>query len=148
MEDTLELAKRTIEATTQRCVRSTEVPTLNCRFKTNDRMLRYSRVLCNVFMDTFCTSGKVGPLTRENTSCQLFTTEFGHLFVVPLPSKTGVSIKAALKRYFKDVGVPQMMICDAAREQIRGDSRVLCDEAGWQIYELEKDTPAVNRAER
>ena len=144
----LELAKRTIEATTQRCVRSTEVPTLNHRFKTNDRMLRYSRVLCNVIMDTFFASTRVGPSTRGNTCCQLFATEFGHVFVVPLPSKTGVSITAALKRYFKDVGVPPMMICDAAREQIKGDSRVLCYEAGCQIYELEKGTPAANRAER
>ena len=41
-----------------------------------------------------------------------------------------------------------MMICDAAREQIKGDSGVLCNEAGCQIYELEKGTPAANRAER
>ena len=41
-----------------------------------------------------------------------------------------------------------MIICDAAREQIQGDALMLCNESGCQIYQLEKDTPAANRAER
>jgi len=41
-----------------------------------------------------------------------------------------------------------MIICDAAREQVQGDTLLLCNEAGCQIYELAKDTPAANRAKR
>ena len=141
-------AQKTIEMTTQRCVRSGEVPSLNRRYKTNDRMLRYARVSTDVFMDTFFTAKRLGPSTRGFTCCQIFVTEFGHVFVVPLQSKAGERIKYALKKYFKDVGVPPMIICDAAREQVQGDALLLCNEAGCQIYELAKDTPAANRAER
>ena len=65
-----------------------------------------------------------------------------------MPSNSGINIKGALKSYFKEVSVPPMIICDAAREQIQGDSLLLCNEDGCQIYELEKDTPASNRADR
>ena len=41
-----------------------------------------------------------------------------------------------------------MIIYDATREQIKGDSRILCDEVGCQVYKLEKDTPPANRVER
>ena len=140
--------QRTIDVTTQICVRSGELPSLNRRYKTNDCMLRYARVLSDVFMDTFFTAKRLGPSTRGYKCCQIFVTEFGHVFVVPLESKAGERIKFALKKYFKDVGVPPMIICDAAREQVQGDALLLYNEAGCQIYELAKDTPAANRAER
>jgi len=82
-------AQRTIDVTTQRCVRSGELPSLNRRYKTNDRMLRYARVLLDVFMDTFFTAKRLGPSTRGYKCCQIFVTEFGHVFVVPLKSKAG-----------------------------------------------------------
>ena len=34
------------------------------------------------------------------------------------------------------------------REQVQGDSRIICHEAGCTIVKLEKGTPAANRAER
>jgi len=98
-------------------------------------------------MDTFFTAKRLGPSTRGCTCCQIFVTEFGHVFGVPLQSKAGERIKFVLKKYFKDIGVPPMIICDAAREQVQGDALLLCNEAGCQIYELAKDTPAANRAE-
>jgi hypothetical protein len=111
-------------------------------------MLRYNRVATDVFMDTFFSSKKTGPTTRGYTCCQIFCTEFGHVFVVMMESKAGSNIAFALKKYFKTVGVPPMIIADAAREQIQGDALLLCNEAGCQIYQLEKDTPSANRAER
>ena len=141
-------AQRTTEMTTQRCVRSGEVPSLNQRYKTNDRMLLYARVSMDVFMDKFFTAKRLCPSTRGFTCCQIFVTEFGHVFAVPLQSKAGEWINYALKKYFKDVGVPPMIICDAARDEVQGGSLLLCNEAGCQIYELAKDFPAANRAER
>ena len=99
-------------------------------------------------MDTFFSSKKAGPTTRGFKCCQIFCTEFGHVFVVMLESKAGNNVAFALKKYFKSVGVPPMIICDAAREQIQGTALTLCNEAGCQIYQLEKGTPAANRAER
>ena len=112
----IELAKRTAKVTTQLCARSKEPATLNRRFKSNDRMLRYNRVATDVFMDTFFSAKKIGPSTRGHKCCQIFCTEFGHVFVVMLESKSGKDIAYALKKYFKTVGVPPMIICDAATD--------------------------------
>ena len=53
-----------------------------------------------------------------------------------------------MKRYFKEVGVPDHFICDQARKQVKGEACILCNEAGCHIVELEKGAPALNRAER
>ena len=65
-----------------------------------------------------------------------------------MPTKSRVNIRLVLKWYFKEVEVSPMIIYDATREQIKGDSRILCDEVGCQVYKLEKDTPPANRVER
>ena len=54
----------------------------------------------------------------------------------------------ALKRYFKEIGVPDKLICNRAIEQVKGDAQKLCHDAGCTVVELEKNTPASNRAER
>ena len=99
-------------------------------------------------MDTFFSSKKSGPLHRGFTSCQVFATEFSHTFVVPMGGKSGIEIAQAIKRYFKEIGVPQHLICDQAKEQVRGSALILCNEAGCMVMELEKGTLASNRAER
>ena len=144
----IEMAKKTIRATTQLAVRTVEEPSLTRKYQTNDRMLRYPRLSTDTFMDTFFSSKKSGPSYRGFTTCQIFATEFGHVFAVPMEGKSGIKIAQALKRYFKEVGVPSHLICDQAREQVRGDARILCNEAGCHVIELEKGTPAANRAER
>ena len=102
----LEMAKRTIRATTQLAVRTVDEASLTRKFRTNDRMLRYIRLSCNTFMDTFLSSKRVGPSARGYTTCQVFATEFGHVFVVPMEGKSGSQVAQAIKRYFKEVGVP------------------------------------------
>lgn len=143
----LEIAKRTLKSTTQLGVRSVDVPTLNRRFHMNDRRLRYMQVACDTFMDTFFATKKAKSI-RGYTCTQLFATEFGHVFAVMMDSKKGKNIALAIKRYFKEVGVPLHLICDGAAEQVAGDARILCDEAGCTVVELEAGTPQANRAER
>jgi len=78
----------------------------------------------------------------------VFATEFGHVFVVPMKGKSGFTISRAIKHYFKEIGVPDKLIRDQAREQVKGDSRILCNEAACTVVELEKGVPSSNRAER
>ena len=80
--------------------------------------------------------------------CQVFATEFGHVFVLLMEGKCGIKIDQVLKQYFKEIGVPLHLICDQAWEQVQGDARMLCNEPGCMVIELEKGTPAANRAER
>ena len=65
-----------------------------------------------------------------------------------MEGKSGIKIAQTLKRYFKEIGVPFNLICDQAKEQVKGDARILCNEVGCHVVELEKGTPAANRAER
>ena len=73
------IAKATILATTQRLVRSLAEPSLNKRYNTNDRMLRYYRIRCNLFMDTFFALKELGPSIRGYTCSQLFVSDFGYV---------------------------------------------------------------------
>ena len=118
----IEMAKKTLRATTQLGVRTVDEPSLTRKYRTNDRMLRYPRVVTDTFMDTFFASKKAGPSYRGYTTCQVFATEFGHMFVVPMEGKSGIKIAQTIKRYFKEVGVPLHLICDQAREQVKGDA--------------------------
>ena len=52
----IEAAKRTLQATTQRGIRTISNPALSRRFRTNDRQLRYRRLRCDLFTDTLESS--------------------------------------------------------------------------------------------
>ena len=55
----LETAKKTIDITSQRCVRQMETE-FSRNYSTNDRMLRYKRINQYFFMDTFSATSKGG----------------------------------------------------------------------------------------
>ena len=59
----LEMAMRT---TTQLCLRSNDIPSLSRRYITNNRMLCYPRISCNVFTDTYFTNKEKCTSTRGN----------------------------------------------------------------------------------
>ena len=137
-------AKRTIETTTQHCVR-TQDPTLSRNYGTNDRMLRYKRIDTHFFMDTFFATSKVQKSKRGNTCCQLFVTDKGYVYVVPMKSKSEVLL--AVKQFAKEIGAPDAIICDMSGEQTSKAVRQFCSEIGTTLKVLEEGTPWANRAE-
>jgi hypothetical protein len=110
----LETAKRTLEVTTQ-SKQHVPNPKLAKNYTTNDRMLRYKRINEKFFMDTFFATKKAGKSTRGHTCCQLFVTDKGFLYVVPMKSKSEVIL--ALKQFSKEIGAPDAIIADSANEQ-------------------------------
>ena len=82
-------AKRTLDATSQRSVR-TENPKLSRNFSTNDRTLRYKHLKEHFFMDTLFATSKAGKYSRKNTCAQLFVTDKGFVYVVPMQSEIQV----------------------------------------------------------
>jgi len=74
-----EVARRTLERTTQRCSRATSLG-LSRRYSTNDRMLRYPRLRRNMFMDTLFTSVKS---TRGYKCAQLLVSDYGCIGILP-----------------------------------------------------------------
>ena len=108
----LDAAKRTLEVTTQHQKR-TENPKLSRNYGTGDRMLRYKRIKDHFYMDTFYASARGSKSTRQNTCCQLFVTDKGFVYVVPMRSES--QVLHAVKQFAKEIGAPDAIICDAAK---------------------------------
>ena len=95
-----------------------------------------------MFMDTMFSSI---PSANKNTCAQIMATEFCHVKIYPMKSQK--DIPNVLKRYFKEVGVPNIIVCDSHKAQVMGDTRKLCSLVGCTIMGLEAATPQSNRAE-
>jgi len=117
-------------------------PTLDRRFKTNDRMLRYSRLSTNMYTDTMFASKAS---LRGNTCGQVYTNDID--FTRFYPMKDRKEIPDTLSQFFREEGVPSQLIVDGAREQIGQKVRRTCSDANCGIRQLEYDTPWANRTE-
>ena len=137
-------AKRTIETTTQYAVRQ-EDPTLSRNYGTKDRMLRYKRIKEYFFMDTFFATKKGGKSSRGNTCCQLFVTDKGFIYVVPMRRKS--EVLQAVKQFTKEIGAPDAIVADMSGEQMSGEMKRFIDSIGTSLRALEEGTPWSNKAE-
>jgi hypothetical protein len=140
----LKSAKRTLEVTSQNSKR-TDDPTLSRNYGTNDRMLRYKRIDEYFFMDTFFATKKAGKSSRGHTCCQLFVTDKGFVYVVPMKSKK--EALQAVKQFAKEIGAPDALICDMSGEQTSHALKRFCQEIGTTMRFLEEGTPWANKAE-
>ena len=137
-------AKLTLETTTQNSIRQQD-PTLSRNYGTNDRMLRYQRINTYFYMDTFFATSKGGKSSRGNTCCQLFVTDKGFLYVVPMQSKR--QVLDAMKQFAKEIGAPDAFVCDVSGEQTSPAVRKFCNDIGSTLRTLEEGTPWANKAE-
>ena len=137
-------AKRTIDTTTQTSV-CTQDPTLSRNYGTNDCMLHYKRIRDYFFMDTFFATKNSGCSSRGHTCCQLFVTDKGFLYVVPMRRKS--EVLQALKQFAKEIGTPTSIIADMSGEQMSHDVRKFCNDIGTTLRALEEGTPWSNKAE-
>ena len=133
----LETAKRTLDKTTQRGVRSVLNPTMTRRYRTNDRQLRYHRLSHDMFTDTLESS--VRSWFRQNRYVQEFATAFGWCRVYPMKKKRdahhGLSLMSA-----RD-GVPPHLIMEGSKEQNLGEFRKKARQFGCHIKQSEPYSP-------
>ena len=94
-------SQRTIDVTTQMSIR-TDDPVLSRNYSTNERMLRYKRIKDLFFMDTFFATKKGGQSLRGYACCQLFVTDKGFIYVVPMKKKSEVLL--VIKQFAKEIG--------------------------------------------
>jgi hypothetical protein len=138
----LPTATKTIDVTSQRCVQS-QGDNLSHNYITNDRMLRYRRINEHFFMDTFFATKKSRKSSRGHTCMQLFVTNKGFVYVVPMTTKGEVT--KSIKLFAKEIGAPDgAIICVAAREQISKEIRSFCTKMGTALRVLEENTPEEN----
>ena len=100
-----------------------------------------------MFTETMFASKRAGKSVRNFTCAQVFATDFGWIHVVPMMMMKK-DIHKAFKEVIKKFGVPTKMIMDGAQAQVQRKMSKICDLSGCKIVELEKRTPASNRAER
>ena len=137
----LERAKRTLQVTTQKGIRS-RPNLLTRRFKTNDRMLRYNRLNCTMFTDTLQSSVLS---RRQNKYAQVYCVPPNWTKAYAMSAKS--EAHNTLSSLFHDVGVPDTMVADGAGEEVAGEFRKKCRDAGCHIHQTEPYTPKSNRAE-
>ena len=136
-------AKRTLEVTTQLQHQDAD-SSLSRNFSTNDRMLRYKRINTHFFTDTFFVTKKAMS-TRGNTCMQLFVSDKGFVYVVPMKSKA--DFPDALKQFSREIGVPTALILDPSGEQTSKRVKKYCQEIGTTLRILEEHTQWANLAE-
>jgi hypothetical protein len=137
-------AKRTIDVTSQGSVRP-KGPNMSRNYSTNDRMLRYKRIKDYFFMDTFFATKKGGKSSRGHTCCQLFVTDKGFIYVVPMKRKG--EVLQAMKQFAKEIGAPEAFVADMSGEQMSKEVKTFCTEIGTTLRALEEGTPWANKAE-
>ena len=112
---------------------------MNENTTTNDQILLYRQINQYFFMDTFFATKKGGPLSRGNTCCQLFITDKGFIYVVPMKHKSEVLL--AIKQFAKEVGASD------AKKQVSHDVHNFCNTIGTTLCALEEGTPWSNKVE-
>ena len=137
-------AQRTIDVTTHMSIQ-TDDPTLSRNYSTNDWRLRYQRIKDIFFMDTFFATKKGGQSSRGHTCCQLFVTDKGFIYVVPMKKKSEVLL--AIKQFAKEIGAPDSFVADMSGEKISSEVKKFCNDIGTTLRALEEGTPWSNKAE-
>jgi hypothetical protein len=113
----LQTAQRTLEMMSQQR-KNTPLETLTHNYSTNDCMLRYKRIDEHFFMDTFFATKdakKGGKSSRGHTCCQLFATDKGFIYLVPMMFKS--EVLQAVKQFAKEIGAPEAIVAVFEWEQ-------------------------------
>jgi hypothetical protein len=118
-------AKRTLEATTQKGVRSVVYPSVERRWPTGDRTLRYRKLNCKVYHEALYSRI---PSQRGSKCAEIYATDFGWARIFPMTKESEVheTLDLFLSRY----AVPEALISDGAKAYTSGKFRQKAKEAG------------------
>ncbi len=117
---------------------------LSCNVGTNDRVVRYKKIKSYFF------SGKLFVMGNAKSSqgyiCgQLFVSDKG--FVALYPMKRQADYFLALKQFAKDVGAPEVLVCDPHPAQTKREEQNFCTQIGTTLKVLEAEMQWPNRVE-
>ena len=104
-------------------------------FGTDDCMLRYKHIKFHFFTNTFFVPEKYRSW-RGNKCCQLFVSDIGFVFLVPMQSKG--QFPDTLRKFCKEIGVPKSLICDPSGEQTSNTVKKWCNEVALPLQILEE----------
>ena len=137
-------AQQMLDITSQHWNRPVD-PQLSKNYGTNTRMLCYKRIKEYFYMDTFFSTKKGGKSSCGNLCCQLFVTDKGFLYVVPLKCKSEVT--SAVKQFTKEIGAQDAIVCDMSMEQTLPEIKTFLNDIGTTLRVLVEGTLWANKAE-
>ncbi len=82
---------------------------------------------------------------RGNVCAQRFVSDRG--FVAFYPMKKQQEVHLAVKQFVKEVGAPEVLVCDPHPAQIKQEVRKFCTQIGTTLKVLEAKTQWANHAE-
>jgi hypothetical protein len=105
----------TLGVTTQ-CLCHNPDSSLSKNIGTNDRAVRYRKIKSFFFMDTVFVTSAAKSL-KGNICAQLFVADRG--FVAFYPMKKQQEVHLVVKQFAKEVGAPEVLVCDPHPAQIK-----------------------------
>jgi len=140
----LETAKKTVQVTTQKGMRTTQYP-IEQRFHTRQAQLRYNQLggqHSRFYTDTFFSSV---PTLNGNSMAQIYTNDLAFTRVYPMKLKS--QAHKTLSAFIHEVGIPSSLHSDDAKELMQGKFRDLCKDYHIPCTYTEPHSPWQNRAE-
>ena len=136
-------AVKSLEATTQ-LIKQNPESSLSRNADTNDRAVRYRRLNSTFFTDTMFATKKAKSL-RGNTCVQVFFSDRDYMTVYPMKKESEYPL--ALKQFAKEVGAPNVLVCDGSKTQNQRDVKTFLTQIGTTLKTLEAETQWANRSE-
>jgi hypothetical protein len=134
-------AKLTLEATTKKGVITVSYPSVERRWPTEDRPLRYWRLDHQVYHDTLKSRIKY---VRGNTCSEIYATDFGWSRTFPMKKESDVH--ETLDLFLSHYGIPEALVSDGAKAYTGGLFKKEAREAGIFCKLTDPYSPWKNRA--
>jgi hypothetical protein len=108
---------------------------------TDDCALCYRKITSYFFTDTLFATAKAKS-TRGNICGQVFISDKGFVYFCPM--KDQCSYFSALKQFAKEVGTPEVLVCDLHQTQKKREVKAFCVQIGTTLCVLEAETQYAN----
>ena len=79
---------------------------------------------------------------RGNTCCQVFFSDVDYMAVYPMKKESEYPL--ALKLFAKEVGAPNILVCDGSKTQNQRDVKTFLTQIGTTLKTLEAETQEAN----
>jgi hypothetical protein len=99
--------------------------------------VQYSKIKNFFFSDTLFVTGKAKS-SHGNICAQLFVSDKGFVAIYPITKQADYFF--VLRHFAKDVGTPDVLVCDPHRAQTKPEIREFCTKIGMALTVLEAET--------
>jgi hypothetical protein len=122
-------AAQTLKVTSQHLCTNID-SSLSRNVGTNDRAVRYCHIKLCFYTDTLFVTGKAKN-SQGNICAQLFVSDKGYVAIYPMKNQQDYFF--ALMQFAKDVGAPDVLVCDPHPTQRQSKVKEFCTQIGTTL---------------